>query len=711
MADLPPWSKVNPSDLGFLGGAVGSEAGDEPLQESVAASQPADAEPDLFDELFGDDEAGIDSDSDTVAAPGVLESSANVSAEESAAAFSDAAVDVAVAGPEEPAKGADDLPGPTGPPLSPMPPIEQSVQTTALVEGDRERDDAESREHPVPSTSSDAGPVSDETAGGASVDEAGQGVPVVISPERAPEPAPQVPQPIEGDVVEEEKNLPVAQEQRGRGKKKSRVSASEPGEDPATNADAEMSDRLASARALRSEVGVFDEQQVALDAERDRFERRMSEQERLFEIADRILSFISQDAFLQPIVGRFELTRDHQLDAEQRARLVEAIKPRLLEARISLDNPQDSDTIFNLVYNEILGISVVGDLWRDDTVDEILIDAWNKITVERFGKLEETPYRFRSQEHANSVARQLSQMVSDRGVSRTNPLVTALLPRARVQFVWGTIAGSGLAISIRKFKELLGMESLIGYGSLNNEMLSFLADVVKARATILVSGGTGTGKTTFINALSEYIPDTERVVTIEDAFELTLSNRHIVSMQAKTKASADDTLEISQEDLMVASLRMRPDRIIVGEIREPAAAAVMLQAAVTGHDGTMTTIHASSATAALNSRMVSLLARSGAGFSDAVARAETGAALDIVVQITRRAGRRFVSEISQVDSRFIEDGVLVPHKIFIGELVMSSVDGEDVVETRFRRVGGIDPSTELGVKLIDAGIDPAKWEL
>ena len=481
-------------------------------------------------------------------------------------------------------------------------------------------------------------------------------------------------------------------------------------EDPAVSVDVPAAVAVPDGAVVR-EAAVVDTRDIEVEQERARFEAQLSSQLHLYEIVDQLLSFVAQDAQLQVMVNDFILTRDIALDRHQRATLQEKVAPRLVDSNISIGNPRDIDTVFDLAYDEMIGISVVGDLWRDESVDEILIDSWDKICVERFGRIVETGRRFRSPEHALGVARRLSQLVSDRAVSRTNALVTAQLPRARVQFIWGNVAASGLAVSIRKFRDLLGMDKLLEFASLSEEMRDFLSDAVHARATILVSGGTGTGKTTMINALSEFIPDSERVITIEDSYELSLSNRHVVALQAKGRSSSDDTVFINQEDLMVASLRMRPDRIIVGEIREPSAAAVMLQAANTGHDGTMTTLHASSVSVALNNRMVSLLMRSGVGFSDEVARSEVSQAIDLVIQISRRGGRRFVSEIALVDPSYLETGLVRALPLFVGEFRARMTEGgETVADITYRQIGRIPTSSGLGIKLGDLG-DVSRWTI
>ena len=429
----------------------------------------------------------------------------------------------------------------------------------------------------------------------------------------------------------------------------------------------------------------------------EQYNERIEQLHEYYPTVQRMLGMISGSAGIQQQLKHFEITRDPEIDAEQRHRLRDAVEGPLLEAEIRMPSEAAGRVIWDLLYDEYTGLSVLGEVWRDDDITEICVDAWNSVTVERNGNLEKTGITFVNAEHANSVTRALSQHMSDRQVSPANPIVTAQLPGARVQFIWGALSADGLAIAIRKFRDLLGMASLLGYGSLTQDMVDFLRDAVHARATILVSGGTGTGKTTMINALSEAIPPEERVITIEDAFELQLSNNHVLSLQSKTKSSSDDPLEITQEDLLIASLRMRPDRIIVGEIREPKAAAVMLAAANTGHDGTMTTIHANSSHSALNSRMVGLVARADGGFSETVARNEVGQALNLVVQISRRHGRRYVSEISVVDPSTVTKTEIRSETLFVGEIGA----GQTV---NFRQVGAVRADTHLGIKLDAVGL-------
>lgn len=378
--------------------------------------------------------------------------------------------------------------------------------------------------------------------------------------------------------------------------------------------------------------------------------RRVSESARLWPIADTVLASIGSDPTVQVLANNLVLERDPIDDARQRAEFFEALKPRLALSGVQIPDPRDVEPVLSLAYDEILGISVLGDLWRDPDITEIMVDRWDRIVIERDGKLQLTDIRFRDAEHANAVARSLAMRVSDRAVSRAIPLVTAELPHARVTFAYGSVVKGGLSITIRKFRDLLSLNQLLAYESLNQQMVDFLNDAVTCRVGILVSGGTGTGKTTIINLLSSFIPDTERVLTIEDAFELSLSNTHVVSLQTKEASSSDDTVSVTLADLLRNTLRMRPDRIIVGEIREGDGASVMLSAANTGHDGTMTTIHANSASMAVNERLPDLVRQVRTTSDDASIKRSISSAFDLVVQVSRgRGGRRYISEISAVD--------------------------------------------------------------
>lgn len=426
-------------------------------------------------------------------------------------------------------------------------------------------------------------------------------------------------------------------------------------------------------------------------------EHQQQERERLWKEVTQILSLLATEPAATQEISQWKLTRDAETYRNERAQLEQILGPLMLQHGISVGNPRDLPLVFDVVYDELVGIGPLGPLWRDDSVTEILVDSWDRVSVERDGRLEVTPVRFRDREHANQLARDLASSVSDRALNISNPLVTAELDRARANFAYGPVVRSGLSVSLRKFRPLLSMDGLLAKEALTGQMAEFLRACVHARATIVVSGGTGTGKTTMLNALSEYIPDNERVVTIEDSFELALANLHVVSLQTKERASSDDTVRITLADLLVNSLRMRPDRIVVGEIRDPSGARAMLQAANTGHDGTMTTIHANTAEMAISDRL-SDLQREATGAPDEVSKRTVASAVNLVIQVTRKNGRRFISDIAAIDRTMVREGTIRPESIFTGD-----IDSDGLVT--FRHVGGVRSDTELGVKLAAAGQD------
>ena len=431
-------------------------------------------------------------------------------------------------------------------------------------------------------------------------------------------------------------------------------------------------------------------------------DRKSSQFVRLTPIVEQILRVAGSDVDVQKYAHDLVLTTNPEIEAKQKELILDLLRLKIGASAVKISNPDDSTAIFEIVYDELLGLSVIGDLWRDDEVTEIMVDRWDRITVEKNGKLLETTLKFKNAEHAASVARNLAIRISDRALSSSIPLVTAELPNARVTFAFGAVVKGGLSITLRKFRRLLTLDELKAKSSLNEEMVNFLSDAVRARAGILVSGGTGTGKTTIINLLSTFIPENERVITIEDAFELNISAKHVVSLQTKEASSRDDQISITMADLLRNTLRMRPDRIIVGEIREGEGASVMLAAANTGHDGTMTTIHASSANLALNERLVDLV-RDVRNSPDEAIKRTIMAAFDVVVQVSRgRKGQRYISDIAVVDRSNYVNNELRPLSIFIGE---EAKDGT----VSHRRAGKVDPNGLLGLKLSMIGVPEERW--
>ena len=299
------------------------------------------------------------------------------------------------------------------------------------------------------------------------------------------------------------------------------------------------------------------------------------------------------------------------------------------------------------VLNEVLGFGPIQPLLDDPEVSEVMVNNAKSVYVEKKGKLTKTPIVFENDQH---VLRVIDKIILPLGrrVDADSPAVDARLPDgSRVNAIIPPVAMDGPSITIRKFpKDKLGIQQLIEYGSLTENMATFLRACVLARLNIIISGGTGSGKTTLLNVLSSYIPENERIVTIEDAAELQLQQDHVVRLETKT-ASTDGHGAMTIRDLVRNSLRMRPDRIVVGECRG-GEALDMLQAMNTGHDGSLTTVHANSPRDAL-SRLETLVMMAGMDLPLKVVRQQIASAVDLIVQQSRlKDGTRKVTAITEV---------------------------------------------------------------
>jgi len=307
----------------------------------------------------------------------------------------------------------------------------------------------------------------------------------------------------------------------------------------------------------------------------------------------------------------------------------------------------EADRLAEELVDELVGFGPLESLLRDPSVTEIMVNGADRIFFERDGVIQRSDLRFVDDNHVSRVIQRILAPIGRR-LDESSPMVDARMPDgSRVNAIIPPIALDGPSISIRKFRrDLLRANDLVTYRSVNEDMLQFLKKAVGQRANILVSGGTGTGKTTFLNVLSSFINHHERIVTIEDTAELQLSNDHVVRLETRPP-NAEGFGEVSARDLIRNALRMRPDRIIVGEVRSYEVMD-MLQAMNTGHEGSMSTLHANNAADALL-RMETLVGLSGQKISEATLRAIIVSAVDIVVQLTRLPnGRRCVSEITEV---------------------------------------------------------------
>ncbi len=312
-------------------------------------------------------------------------------------------------------------------------------------------------------------------------------------------------------------------------------------------------------------------------------------------------------------------------------------------------NYKQKQTLANSVYDSIRGLGILGKIIADKSITEVMINGYDKIFVERDGHLTRITETFDSPEQLRDIIVKFVQEMG-RSVTDSDPIVDTRLPDgSRVNVVLNPIALEGPAVTIRRFpKEGMTIRKLIGYGSLTEEAAAFLQKLVRAKYNIFISGGTGSGKTTFLNALSHYIPSDERVITIEDSAELQIQHiPNLVRMETRN-ANSTGVGAITMRDLIKASLRMRPERIIVGEVRG-AEALDMLQAMNTGHDGSISTGHANSAEDMI-SRLETMVLQGAAGLPIEAIRQQIASAVDIIIHLSRmRDGSRKTITISEVD--------------------------------------------------------------
>lgn len=338
-------------------------------------------------------------------------------------------------------------------------------------------------------------------------------------------------------------------------------------------------------------------------------------------------------------------------------------------------------SVINNVFSSIRGLGILDRILADETITEIMINGHENIFVEQAGHLRKLDEKFPSEEELVNIARKIAGMVG-REVNDASPILDArLTDGSRVNIVLSNIALSGTTITIRKFSsEPMTMKKLIGYGSLTPEIANVLKELVEAKYNIFISGGTGSGKTTFLNALSNYIPNDERVITIEDSAELQIVNiPNLVRLEAKNANTAGEGA-ITIRDLIKSALRMRPERIVVGEVRG-AEALDMLQAMNTGHDGSLSTGHANSA-ADMLSRLETMVITGAEGMPLDAIRQQIASAVDIIVHLSRmRDKTRKTLEICELDGidehgririnslfKFVESAESRPDKV-IGRLV------------------------------------------
>ena len=319
-------------------------------------------------------------------------------------------------------------------------------------------------------------------------------------------------------------------------------------------------------------------------------------------------------------------------DDELKTRIEDLVLRKLEGESLLIDEKID---IVRDIYSSIRGFGILDGIMRDDTITEVMINGHQNIFIEQKGRVRKLETSFESERRLEDVIQRIVGQAG-REVNQANPIVDTRLPDgSRVNVVLPPVSLVGPVVTIRKFsKTPMTIEKLIEYGSLTRPIADFLEILVKARYNIFVSGGTGSGKTTFLNALSNYIPKDERVITIEDSAELTIEGvENLVTLETRNATASAENAAITIRDLIKSSLRMRPDRIIVGEVRG-GEALDMLQAMNTGHDGSLSTGHANSAEDML-SRLETMVLQGAEGLPLAAIRQQIGSALDIIVHLGR----------------------------------------------------------------------------
>src|SRR5215204_624362 len=400
----------------------------------------------------------------------------------------------------------------------------------------------------------------------------------------------------------------------------------------------------------------------------------------------------TRSAYYQDLKSRIHQDLLNRLDLDRLARMRrEDAEPEIRGLTIGMIERESSSTPLSLferealisdVMNELFGLGPLEVLLRDPLVSDILVNRFNQVFVEREGKLAETDVVFKDDRHLMQIIERIVSSVGRR-IDESSPMVDArLADGSRVNAVIPPLALDGPALSIRRFRtDKLGAADLVQRTSLTQPMLEFLKGAVGARLNILVSGGTGAGKTTFLNVLSSFISDHERVVTIEDAAELMLRQRHVVRLETRP-ANIEGKGMVKQRHLVINALRMRPDRIVVGEVRGEEALD-MLQAMNTGHDGSLTTVHANAPRDAL-ARIETMIAMGATNLPERAMRQQIASAIQLVVQQSRLSdGTRKVTSIAEITG--MEGDIITMQEIYAFEKAGIKQDGK--VTGRFSATG------------------------
>ena len=418
--------------------------------------------------------------------------------------------------------------------------------------------------------------------------------------------------------------------------------------------------RKRGGNALEAEPKTAEELRLVTVGDAGAFANRNAHTDLKVELHQRLLDVINLQAL--------DKMSRQQIEAE----VGDIVYEELSKQNQALNN-QERKALVSDVLDELLGLGPIEPLLKDPTITDILINGYSKVFVERYGVLEPTNVRFKDDRHLLRIIQKIVSAIGRR-IDESAPLVDARLSDgSRVNAIIPPLAIDGASMSIRKFARVpISMERLIEIGSVPVQVSEVLKAVVKARRNVLISGGTGSGKTTMLNAMSAFVDNRERIVTIEDSAELQLQQEHVVRLETRPP-NIEGRGEITQRELVKNSLRMRPDRIIVGEVRA-GEAFDMLQAMNTGHDGSMTTVHANTARDAL-SRVEQMIGMSGIDIPPRAARAQIASAINVVIQVGRLSdGRRKLLSLSELTG--MEGEVVTMQEIFRFRQTGVAADGQ-----------------------------------
>jgi pilus assembly protein CpaF len=407
------------------------------------------------------------------------------------------------------------------------------------------------------------------------------------------------------------------------------------------------------------------------------------------------------------LIDELDLSKLDKLDEGDLRREVLRLTSDFARAERMALNAADLEELGASIFDEMVGLGPIEPLLKDESINDILINGPFQIYVERRGELELTPIHFRDNDHLLRIVNRIVAGVGRR-IDESQPMVDARLPDgSRVNAAIAPIAIDGACVSIRKFsKKPLTLEKLVEFGAMPMAVADFLHGAVKSRVSTVISGGTGSGKTTLLNALSAAISTGERVITIEDAAELQLQQPHVVRMETRPP-NIEGKGEIRQRELVKNALRMRPDRVILGEVRSEEAFD-MLQAMNTGHEGSMATIHANNPREAIG-RLEQMIAMGGLSLSPDAMRGQIASAIGMVVQVMRLSdGKRKVTHVTEITG--MEGQVVQMQDIFTFNRTHTGPDG--AVHGEFRATGlrprCLEEMTRRGIPYDVANFDPSR---